>query len=156
MEGAAREAVHRLKYGNLRAIAPQMGSLLADFLDRRGVDGDILVPVALHRRRERQRGYNQASLLAQQVGEGLGLPVVAEALSRRRDTPSQTGRSQAEERRANVQGSFTCQRQEIVSGLNVLLVDDVCTTGATLDACAAALKDAGAESVTGVTFAREA
>lgn len=156
MEGVAREAVHRLKYSNLRAIAPLLGDLLADFLTERGVLGDILVPVPLHSRRERQRGYNQAALLARHAGERLRLPVGADALSRRRDTPSQTARSQAEERRTNVQGSFHCPRPEMVDGLNVLLVDDVCTTGATLEACAVALKDAGAASVTGVTFAREA
>ena len=156
MEGAAREAVHRLKYGNLRAIAPLLGGLLADFLTERGISGDILVPVPLHHRRERQRGYNQATLLARHAGERLGLPVEADALSRRRDTPSQTRRSQAEDRRANVQGSFHCPRPEMVKGLDVLLVDDVCTTGATLEACAVALKDAGAASVTGVTLAREA
>ena len=156
MEGAAREAVHRLKYGNLRAIAPLLGSLLADFLTERGLYGDILVPVPLHRRRERQRGYNQAALLARRVGERLELPVGADALSRRRDTPSQTARSQVEERRANVQDSFHCPRHEMVRGLDVLLVDDVCTTGATLEACAVALKNAGASSVMGVTFAREA
>ena len=156
MDGAAREAVHRLKYGNLRAIAPLLGALLADFLIEQRIRGDILVPVPLHRRRERQRGYNQAALLARQVGERLGLPVEADALARQRDTPSQTRRSQAEERRANVHGSFHCPRPEMVKGLNVLLLDDVCTTGATLEACAVALKDAGAVSITGVTFAREA
>ena len=156
MEGAAREAVHRLKYGNLRVIAPELGGLLADFLTERQIQGDVLIPVPLHRRRERKRGYNQAGLLAHEVGPRLGLPIAAEALSRRRDTPSQTGRSQADERRANVQGSFYSPRPEMVTGLDVLLVDDVCTTGATLEACSVALKDAGAESVTGVTFAREA
>ena len=156
MEGAAREAVHRLKYSNLRAISPLLGELLADFLVARQIHGDILVPVPLHHRRERQRGYNQAALLAREVGERLGLPVLPDALARSKDTPSQTGRSQAEDRRANVQGSFRCPDPGLVKGLNVLLVDDVCTTGATLEACSLALKEAEAASVTGVTFSREA
>ena len=156
MEGAAREAVHRLKYNNLRAIAPTLGALLADFLAARQVRGDILVPVPLHPRRERRRGYNQAALLARDVGERLGIPVVSEALVRSKDTPSQTGRSQAEDRRANVQGSFRCPSPEAVNGLDVLLLDDVCTTGSTLEACSVALREAGAASVTGVALAREA
>ena len=82
--------------------------------------------------------------------------MVTEALSRSKDTPSQTGRSQAEERRANVQGSFYCPTPSLVKGLNILLMDDVCTTGATLEACSAAFKEAEAASVTGVAFAREA
>ncbi len=156
MEGAAREAVHRLKYGNLRAIAPVLGELLADFLVERQVSGAVLVPVPLHPRRERRRGYNQAALLAREAGERLGIPLVLGALSRSKDTPSQTRRSQAEERRANVQDSFYCPDPSPVKGLNVLLVDDVCTTGATLEACSATLKEAEAASVTGVAFAREA
>ena len=156
MEGAAREAVHRLKYNNLRAAAPVMGELLADFLTVRQIHGDVLIPVPLHRRRERQRGYNQAALLAREAGERLEVPVTSEALSRSKNTPSQTGRSQADERRANVQDAFFCPDPSLVKGLRVLLVDDVCTTGATLEACSVALKEAETASVTGVAFAREA
>ena len=156
MEGAAREAVHRLKYNNLRAIAPVLGELLANFLSERRTSGDVLVPIPLHPRRERRRGYNQAALLAREVGERLGIPVASEILSRSKDTPSQTGRSQAEERRANVQGAFHCPKPSLVKDLNVLLVDDVCTTAATLESCSVALKEAEAASVTGVAFAREA
>jgi ComF family protein len=156
MEGTIREAVHRLKYNNLRAIAPILGELLADFLDSQQVPGQVLVPVPLHRRRERQRGYNQAHLLAKEAGDRLGIPIVPQILSRLSNTPPQAKSPGAQERRANVQGSFRCLHPSLVKGLEVVLVDDVCTTGATLEACAVALKEAGAASVWGVALAREA
>jgi ComF family protein len=156
MEGTIREAVHRLKYNNLRAIAPVLGGLLADFLGSQPVPGQVLVPVPLHRRRERQRGYNQAHLLAKEAGNRLGVPVVPQILSRLSNTPPQAKSPGAQERRANVLGSFRCLNPLSVKGVEVVLVDDVCTTGATLEACAVALKEAGAASVWGVALAREA
>ncbi|MBI4282576.1 MAG: ComF family protein [Chloroflexi bacterium] len=172
MEGTVREAIHRLKYNNLRAIAPALGGLLAEFLDSQQMlgpapsrcsgqvpsvgSGQVLVPVPLHRRRERQRGYNQAHLLAKEVGDRLGIPLVPQVLSRLGDTPPQAKSPGAQERRANVLGSFRSLHPSQVKGMEVVLVDDVCTTGATLEACAIALKEAGAVSVWGVTLAREA
>ena len=156
MEGTIREAVHRLKYNNLRAIAPTLGGLLAEFLDSQQMQGQVLMPVPMHPRRERQRGYNQAHLLAKEAGSRLGIPVVPKLLSRVSNSPPQAKSPGAEERRANVQGSFQCLRPFLVNGLEVVLVDDVCTTGATLEACAVALKEAGAASVWGVALAREA
>ena len=156
MEGAIREAVHRLKYNNLRAIAPVLGGLLADFLAAQQVQGDCLVPVPLHRRRERQRGYNQAYLLAGEAGKRLDISVIPQALSRLSNAPPQAKSLTAQERRANVKGSFHCPAPSPIAGLKVLLVDDVCTTGATLEACALALKASGASCVWGVTLAREA
>ena len=156
MEGTIREAVHRLKYNNLRAIAPTLGRLLADFLDSQQVPGQVLVPVPLHPRRERQRGYNQANLLTKEAGGKLGIPVVPRILSRLSNTPPQAKSPGAQERRANVQGSFRCLHPFLANGLEVILLDDVCTTGATLEACALALKEAGSASVWGVTLAREA
>lgn len=156
MEGTVREAIHRLKYNNLRAIAPTLGGLLAEFLEAEQVPGQALVPVPLHRRRERQRGYNQAHLLTKEAGDRLGIPVVPQMLSRLSNTPPQAKSPGAQERRANVQGSFRCLHPFLAKGLGVVLVDDVCTTGATLEACAVALKEAGAVSVWGVALAREA
>jgi ComF family protein len=164
MEGAIREAVHRLKYNNLRAIAPILGGLLADYLDAQQLpmqapsagSGQVLVPVPMHHARERRRGYNQAYLLAKEAGKRLGLPVIPQILSRLSNTPPQTKSFSAQERKANVRGSFRCPHPFLVNGLEVVLVDDVCTTGATLEACAIALKEAGAASVWGLTLAREA
>ena len=141
MEGTIREAVHRLKYNNLRAIAPILGGLLADFLNEQQVPGQVLVPVPLHRQREKQRGYNQAHLLYKEAGTRLGIPVLPQVLSRLSNTPPQAKSPSARERRGNVQGSFRCLHPFLVEGLEVVLVDDVCTTGATLEACALALKE---------------
>ena len=156
MEGAARHAVHQLKYGNLRAIAPRLGVLMADFMSSIGVSGDALVPVPLHNRRERQRGYNQAHLLAREAGKLLQIPVASGLLSRVSNTPPQARSQSAADRKANVKDSFYCPNPPEVEGKALVIMDDVCTTGATLDACATALKSAGAAQVYGVTLAREA
>lgn len=153
MEGVARKAVHGLKYQNLRSVAPLMGGLLTECLRAQGVSGDILVPVPLHPRRLRQRGYNQAELLAREVGRRLGVPVDRGVLKRVRHSPPQARAASREERHANVAGAFQARRE--LRGLRVLVLDDVTTTGATLAACAAVLQAAGAESVWGVAFAKE-
>ena len=117
MEGTIREAVHRLKYNNLRAIAPILGGLLADFLNEQRVPGQVLVPVPLHRQREKQRGYNQAHLLSKEAGTRLGIPVLPQVLSRLSNTPPQAKSPSAQERRGNVQGSFRCPHPFLVEGL---------------------------------------
>ncbi|MEW6034100.1 MAG: phosphoribosyltransferase family protein [Chloroflexota bacterium] len=110
--------------------------------------------VPLHPRRLRERGYNQSSLLARGLGQATGLPVDKGTLLRLRDTPPQARTASAEERLQNVVGAFSC-RDRLLQGKRVLLIDDVCTSGATLDACATALKRMGASSVWGLTLARE-
>ena len=155
MESAIREAVHALKYQNVRALAPMLGQLLADFMADNALSADVLVPVPLHPRRERSRGFNQAMLLARGTGKASGLLVAGNALRRLRPTPSQARSAREDERWANVAGAFEAEAA-LVQGRRVLLVDDVCTTGATLEACSIALKQAGATSVWGLTLAREA
>jgi len=152
-KGTARQAVLQFKYRHLKAAAEPLGQLMADFLRSNPLTGEVIVPVPLHPRRLRRRGYNQASLLAIEVGRLSGLPVVEGALVRVRDTVSQARSASAAERRSNVHGAFECPQG--LHGVKVLLIDDVCTTGATLDACAAALKAAGAASIWGLTTARE-
>lgn len=154
MQGAVRKAIHALKYQGVRALAPTLGRLMAHFVTQQGLSADVLVPVPLHRKRERRRGYNQSLLLARATGKVIGLPVEPHALVRVRDTRSQL-ELRAEERQANVEGAFRA-RGETVAGRRVLVIDDVCTTGATLEACAIALKEANAASVWGLTLAREA
>jgi len=112
------------------------------------------MPVPLSGLRRRTRGYNQAEALARALGRELGLPAWPGALERRRHTPPQARSADMEERRRNVAGAFVC-REPGVAGRRVLLVDDVTTTGATLAACALALKEAGARSAWGLAFARE-
>ena len=152
-DGAARKLVHSLKYANFRAVAPDMARLLADLPGPRPVPGEVIVPVPLHPRRERTRGYNQSELLARTVGKRMGLPVRPGIVRRVRNTPPQVSIENYEERRSNIEGSFVCPAG--LSGESVLLMDDVVTTGSTMSACAAALKAAGARSVWGLAFARQ-
>ena len=152
-EGTIRQAVHQLKYKHLKAAAGPLGEQLAKFLRSQPLPADILIPVPLHPKRLRQRGYNQSSLIAVELSRLSGLPVADEVLLRQRDTAPQARTASAAERRNNVHGAFTCCRD--LDNKRVLLIDDVCTTGATLDACATALRAAGAGSVWGLTVARE-
>ena len=156
MEGVTRDAVHHLKYRKyrgLRAVASSLGALLADHAWRSSLKAHAVIPVPLHPKRLRERGYNQAELLAKEVGKGLGIPAESRWVERIRHSPPQARSAGPQERRSNVRGAFRAQRR--LDALRLLLVDDVCTTGATLDACAGALKAAGAEVVWGLTVTRE-
>ena len=153
-DGVIRQAIHQLKYRNLRALAVPLAKLLQDYLTTSHVPGEALVPVPLHQKRLRQRGYNQSRLLAQELGKLINFPVVDDCLIRLRHAPPQARTSTVDERRSNVADAFTC-RDHRLRDKQVLLVDDVSTSGATLDACATALKAAGASSVWGLVLARE-
>jgi len=153
-DGVVRQAIHQLKYRNVRTLAVPLAKLLHDYLVANPVPGEVLVPVPLHRKRLKERGYNQSSLLAQELGKLTNLPVVDDCLIRLRHAPPQARTSTVAERRSNVAGAFTC-RDHRLQDRQILLIDDVSTSGATLDAGAAALKAAGATSVWGLVLARE-
>lgn len=153
-DGVIRQAIHELKYRNLKAISGCLAKLLADYLQVNPVPGEVLVPVPLHPRRLRERGYNQSSLLARELGRLVALPVIEDSLFRLKDSLPQAKTATVEGRQRNVADAFACRDQRL-SGKHALLVDDVCTSGATLEACAAALKAAGTVSVWGLTLARE-
>ncbi|MBI4198792.1 MAG: ComF family protein [Chloroflexi bacterium] len=155
MDGPLRNIVHALKYQGLRALAQPMGHLMASYYLQEELSAEVVVPVPLHPRKERERGYNQSALLARAIGNSLGLPVEAQALRRVRNTPSQARSISSEERRVNVDKAFAAEAT-LVEGKCILLIDDVCTTGSTLEACAIALRDAGASTIWGLTLAREA
>jgi ComF family protein len=148
--------VAELKYRGRRRIAGRLAKLL---LERAEVEellrGGVLVPVPLHPHRRAERGYNQAELLARAIATRSTAPLATGLLTRRRDTPRQTGLPAAQRRR-NVSGAFVVTRPERVRGRVLVLVDDVCTTGATLRACAEALRQAGASEVRVLTLARVA
>jgi ComF family protein len=149
-----RTAIHELKYRNLKAISPCLAELLADYLRSNPLPGEALVGVPLHPRRLRERGYNQSSLLARELSRRIDLPVIEDCLIRVKQAQPQVRAVDVEERRRNVAGAFVC-RDEKVSGKRIILIDDVCTSGATLESCAVALKNKGATFVWGLTLARE-
>ncbi len=140
-EKQARELVHCLKYTSVREAAHVLGDKMAACLEGNALDG--LVPVPLHTARQRERGFNQAELLAQEVSRQTGIPVM-DILTRTRET-GQQARMGKEKRQSNLEGAFNVSGT--VKGLKLLVVDDVCTTGATVKACAKALSSAGAREV---------
>ncbi|MSQ14162.1 MAG: ComF family protein [Dehalococcoidia bacterium] len=153
MEGPVREMVHRLKYDGWRVLAGILAKALAESLARSGQRPDVLAPVPLHLSRERERGYNQASLLAHELSNLARIPVARRALLRVRPTPPQVDAPNAAAREAAVAGAFRCN-DPTMRGRSVMLVDDVCTTGATLNACAVPLLAAGVAEVRGLVVAR--
>jgi ComF family protein len=153
-DGTVRQAIHELKYNNLRAIAALLGQWLSDYLAANPLPAEVLVPVPLHHKRLRERGYNQSRLLALELSNISGLPLVADCLVRKNYGTPQARTHNVEERRNNVADAFAC-RDRRLEGRAILLIDDVSTSGATLDACALALKAAGASSVWGLVIAKE-
>lgn len=153
-EGVIQQAVYQLKYRNLRASASLLAEMMNEYLAANPVPGDVLVPVPLHKKRVRERGYNQSGLLARKLGKLRNMPVIENCLMRLVNTPPQARTGNLEERKMNVSGAFSC-RDNRLKGKRVILVDDVSTSGSTLDACAAVLKETGVESVWGLVLARE-
>jgi ComF family protein len=152
-DGLARKAVHTLKFRSGRYVAPVLGQMLRDHLGRRPVQADLVAPVPMARARLRERGYNQAALLAEQIVDQVGGTLVEDLLHKADRPPQQT--LSAAERARNLEDALRCARPELVEGRRVLLVDDVMTTGATLSACAEALDQAGANQVFALVFARD-
>ena len=146
-----RKAIHAYKYNRRPELARVLASLVGEYFAAHPLPTDVILAVPLHELRERSRGYNQSLLLAQLLGAQTDLPVWENALTRVRATQSQT-KLNAVARKANVQGAFAAD--ERVAGRHILLIDDVCTTGATMDACSVALKERGAKSVWGLALAR--
>ncbi|MCS7206600.1 MAG: double zinc ribbon domain-containing protein [Dehalococcoidia bacterium] len=154
LEGPIRRAVHAFKYRGIWSLGDVLGEFLLPTAQSMPVLPHVVVPVPLHARRLKERGYNQALLLARVVAQGLGIPLEEGMLVRRRASVPLAQLASARLRREAVRDAFACTRQGL-GGVAVLLVDDVCTSGATLDACASVLKGAGAGPVWGLTLARE-
>src|ERR1700753_3168005 len=154
-DDVARTLVHALKYQDRTDLAPAMGRWMAR-AGRELLEGaDALVPVPLHWRRGWSRRYNQSGALARVIERQSGVKVATEALRRIRPTEQQIGLSRPQ-RASNVQGAFKVapDRQHLVAGRRVVLIDDVLTSGATVDACARALLRAKAKAVDVLVFAR--
>jgi ComF family protein len=143
-----REIIHHLKYSDRVSLAKPLGDILKNCLEHESFTGDLIIPVPLHRSRERQRGFNQAELIAARLGR----PMATRLLRRRKDTPSQTGLTR-NQRKRNLASAFEARGE--VNG-TVIVVDDVYTTGSTMNEIARTLKRAGAERVEVLTVARVA
>ena len=151
-EGPVEPMIHRFKYRGWRALARPLALLLCDRIVVEGLASAFVVPVPLHRDRRRQRGFNQVELLARELRQHLSLRDPPGRLMRIRATRPQVG-SDRLRRWENVHGAFAW-RGEALEGRSLMVVDDVATTGATLEACAVALKAARSGPVIGVTVAR--
>jgi ComF family protein len=156
-EGNIMEAIHRLKYSGKSYLAKSMGRILADFLKEwiSDTEGMIMIPVPLHKKKLRQRGFNQSVLLVKSISRLLKLETDYFTLTRIRYTETQTGLT-LEERRKNVKGAFEVTDNGNLNGKSVILVDDVATKGNNINECARVLKKAGCEMVAGLTLARTA
>jgi ComF family protein len=154
-EGVIVEIISRFKYGGVARLAKPLGILLAEYQDPEFPfsEIDLLIPVPLHTRRLRERGFNQSLLLARQVSQRRSIPLNFTSLRRSRQTQPQTQLS-GPERQKNVRGAFEVRTAEAVAGKRILLIDDVFTTGATVQECAKALLDARAKRVDVLTLAR--
>ena len=156
-DGSLVRAILLLKWERMEPLGAWFAGRLSEMVRQEAglLAADIVVPVPLHRERERQRGYNQAALISKPLAVKLGLPHKAVLLMRTRPRPDKQVLS-LEERWESVRGAFATRPGSQVDNKRVLLVDDVMTTGATLDACAKALLESGAKSVLGLTVARAA
>jgi ComF family protein len=147
-----RSAIHALKYRNHKGLVTCLGEILAQAYRQQHLEADVVVPVPLHRSKLKERGYNQSELLAKEVCRLLKLPINTVTLQRFRKTKSQMTLGTGE-RHKNVAHAFLCNDKQL-QNQRVLLIDDVCTTGSTLDFCAAALKESNVISVWGLTLAK--
>lgn len=150
--GPIREALHRLKYQRDIGIGEALSKHLIELYNQLKWGIDVVTPVPLSAKRARERGYNQSGLLARPLAYAVQKPYQPNALKRSRDTRSQVGLG-ADERQQNVEGAFTANAA-LVKGKVVLVIDDVMTTGSTINACTQALRKAGASAVFGLTLAR--
>lgn len=151
--GALRHVIHALKYETTPRLAQPLGALLTQQLKQQIWSFDTIIPVPLHVNRERERGYNQAKIIAHALV--MENTTVMDALDRTRETPTQVGKT-AQERQKNVRDAFTLKPMFLsqLAGRRVLLIDDVCTSGATLIACAAPLRAAGVLALYAATLSR--
>ena len=145
-------AIQKLKYDRDMGIAEVLANFLVELYNNNKMEIDMVIPVPLSPRRLKERGYNQADLLARPFSMIINKPLIKQSLRRSRDTRSQVGLDR-QERSSNVAEAFVAN-PNLVQGKNIVLIDDVSTTGATLEACAAALKSVGANDIVGLSLAR--
>ncbi len=154
-QGVLREAILLLKYERVKALIPLLGELLLKYCQEnlKMDDFDLILPVPLFRSKERDREFNQAEAFARIIGRHYSLPLSHGDLLRIRDTRSMSSLS-PEERRRNVKNAFIVRKEKEIRNKRILLIDDICTTAATVDECSKVLLTAGAREVTVLTLAR--
>jgi ComF family protein len=147
-EGAFQHVAHALKYGGYESVGLELGRRVGRTMNDWGITADGLIPIPLHKAKERERGYNQSDLIARGISTSTGIPVRTDLVHRRKYTQTQTQLS-LEQRRVNMEDAFEIHRSSRpdVEGKTFILVDDVITTGATINSCARELKSAGASTV---------
>jgi ComF family protein len=154
--GAIRAAILAYKFRGVRRLAEPLGEMLADAYRREGLNADLATHVPLHAKRRRERGYDQSHLLARELARRLNLPLLPDAIKRARATEAQT-HLQGDQRIANVAGAFTLTNPSVIERVKnrrILLIDDVTSTGSTLDATAAALAEARPAAIFGLALSR--
>ena len=154
-EGIMKECVHLFKYKASLNLAEPLANLMLDCFNMNigGKNIDAIIPVPLHRQRLRERGFNQAHALAKRLAKYTGIELRANAVARTKPTKSQTGLSKTK-RFTNLRGAFKITKGNLIKGRNILLIDDVFTTGSTIAECARPLLKAGAKSVKGLVLAK--
>lgn len=153
-----KKLINQFKYGAyIKELAKPLSSLIIAHLINLNKTSNffdfILVPVPLHKKKLKQRGFNQANEIAKELSKFLKIPLFDEVLIKMKQTPAQV-ELEKEEREKNIKGVFLCQKPELATGKKILLVDDIFTTGSTMEECALILKQAGAKEIWGVVIAR--
>ncbi|ABO51583.1 phosphoribosyltransferase [Desulforamulus reducens MI-1] len=153
-EGGLRDAIHLLKYKGRKTLVPLLGKLMLELLQRQPelLRAELVVPIPMSPGRRRQRGFNQAELLAREVARGLQLPLMSNVLTKPKETPPQTGLDK-NQRRENLRGAFDVNTPEAIKGKAILIVDDVFTTGSTMAEVAETLHKKGAGKLYVITLA---
>lgn len=152
-EGPLKEAIHNFKYNYISDLKYDLGQILITTLKSYFLKSSILIPVPLHKKRKAERGYNQSQLLALEISERLHLQIIDNKLVRNIFTTPQVKLS-GRERKNNIKNAFVWKGKDEIRGKNVILVDDVYTTGATLQECAKILRNSGARQIWGLVLAK--
>ena len=146
-----KKAVHKLKYNFIKDLAPPLSSLIINFLKNFNFDSDFLIiPVPLHKSREHWRGFNQANELAKEISKSLRVPLDSNELTKIKNVPPQVEVKDYQKRKENIQGAFRVKRPELLRNKRVILIDDVYTSGSTMEECATQLLKAGVKEIWGV------
>ncbi len=148
-DGVLKKAINRLKYHKVKRLSGPLSDIL---LTNKIPRTDIVLPVPLHSRRMRERGFNQSALLSRHLADRLGMRLEINCLAKIKDTAPQVGLS-SKDRILNIKGAYAVHKTEALMGSDILLVDDVFTTGATLRECSKVLKKAGARKIYALTLA---